>query len=105
MKVREIAKGQFRLTIYIKISQTQDAGTRHPGSAHNTRNHPLPRQVGLDNPGPTERSEKKAANVSVVARTTSPVTVARATIKPETFVCVRFGDVTTTKSTRLKSNQ
>lgn len=48
MKVRKIAKGQFRVTVYIKISQTQDDGAAHPvmGSAHNTHTHALTRSTG-----------------------------------------------------------
>lgn len=47
MKVRKIAKGQFRVTIYIETSQTQDVGAPHPltVSAHNT--HSMGRRTGL----------------------------------------------------------
>lgn len=97
MKVRKIAKGQFRVTVYIKISQTQDSGAPHPVmvSSHNT--HPstrsMDRRTGLI--PALHKGQRKRLQMSVqLQAATSPVTVATATIKPETFVCVRFGDIT-----------
>jgi len=45
MKVRKTAKGQFRVSVYIKISQTQESNAPHTVmvSVHNT--HPSTRSM------------------------------------------------------------